>query len=125
MSTSSTVYEMGVWTKIWRGVKKVRDNQDAKLKNLAQRRGDTIGSWTYKNGWTEEWLLESGEVHRYTRRSPTPQGFKLVALGIREVEIAELGSWKEVCQVWTHGDMPRLDAFNKTGIIEHRYEWLF
>ena len=124
----ATVYEMGVWSKIWRGKKKVRGDQDALLVNLAKRRGDALGSWTYKYGWTEEWVIEqTGEIIRHTRKSPTPQGFKLVALGVRQVFISELSVWDEVCEVWTIGDMPRLDAINNTGwrTIEGRYNWLW
>ena len=132
MSTEkgTTVYEMGVWSKIWRGEKKVRGDQDAKLQNLAQRRGDTIGSWTYKYGWVEEWTVQgSGDLIRYKHVSPTPHGFKLVALGVREV--AELGegnrACKEVVEAWKHvgGEVSTEDVLNKTGIIEGQFQWLY
>ena len=119
------VYEMGVWAKIWRGKRKVRGDKDAYLHGLVERRGDTVGSWTFSKGWVEEWVCQgSGDVLRYTRRSPTKDGWVLVALGIRNVEVEELGSWKEVDEIWTHGMVSRESSFGLTGISRERYRWL-
>ena len=125
------VYEMGVWAKIWRGKRKVRGDKDAYLHGLVERRGDTVGSWTFSKGWVEEWVVEdgSGDVIRKTRASPSRDGWKLVALGIRDVDIEGLGHWKEVAEVWSQGQVSREDALKRAGpglpswMVE-RYRWL-
>ena len=119
------VYEAGVWGKIWRGKKTVRGDQEAYLHGLEMRRGDTVGSWTYSKGWVEEWVVEgSGEVLRQSRPSPIHDGWKIVALGIRDISVPELGQWKEVVEVWVQGQVNREIAIATVGIgTNHRYRW--
>ena len=122
------VYECGVWGKIWSGKRNLRGDQEAYLDGLVQRRGPTVGSWTYSRGWVEEWVVEgSGDVLRFTRASPTRDGWKVVALGIRDVEVEGLGIWKEVAEVWSQGQVSREDGMTKAGIppwMVEGYRWL-
>ena len=118
------VYEQGVWAKIWQGKRKVRGDKDAHLHGLLERRGDTVGSWTFSKGWVEEWVVEgSGDVLRFTRASPTRDGWKIVALGIRDVEVQGVGMCKEVAEVWSQGQMNREVAIDQVGIGGVRYRW--
>ena len=116
-------FEFGVWHVLWKGKKKVRDGQESRLYNLAMRRGPQIDSWTYERGWTEQWIIQgTGEVIRHTRESPF-HGWKLTALGIRDVEVEGLGSWKEVAEVWTKGEVSREAAMRMGAIAEVRFLW--
>ena len=126
------VYEWGIWGKVWRGKKKVRGDQEAYLDGLVQRRGPTVGSWTFSRGWVEEWVVEgTEEVLRFTRASPSRDGWKLVALGIRDMEGTEeetygwfLGPVKEVVEVWVQGQVDREIAIATLGMgTNHRYTW--
>ena len=45
-------------------------------------------------------------------------------MGIREVEVAELGHWKELMEVWTKGEVSREAGLTLTGISAGRFEWL-
>ena len=119
------VYEWGVWGKVWRGKKKVRGDQEAYLDGLVQRRGPTVGSWTYSRGWVEEWVVEgTEEVLRFTRVSPSRDGWKIVALGIRDISVPEVGQWKEVIEVWVQGQVNREIAIATVGVgVNHRYRW--
>jgi hypothetical protein len=106
----------------------LRGDKDAYLHGLVERRGDTVGSWTFSKGWVEEWVVEeSGDVIRETRTSPSRDGWKLVALGIRDVDIEGLGHWKEVVEVWSRGEESREDGMRKAGIppwMVEGYRWL-
>ena len=129
----ATVITYGcVWGKIWRGKKKVRGEEDAVLHGLVERRGNTVGSWTFSRGWVEEWVVDgTGEVLRFTRASPSRDGWKIVALGIRDIEGGEqetygwfLGALKEVVEVWVQGQVNREIAIATLGMgTNHRYIW--
>ena len=119
------VFEMGVWAKTWRGKKEVRGGEEARLHNVAPRRGDTVESWSYGRGWVEEWVIQRGvtqEVLRYTRVSPSRDGWRLSTLGIREVDNGS-GSCKEVAEVWTKGEINRETGLAISTICPERFQW--
>ena len=123
MSWQLPSHEFGVWTKVWQGKKQVRENKEARLHGLAMRRGNTIGSWTYEKGWTEEWIIQdTGEVLRYTRQSPF-HGWTLSGLGIRDVDMGDFGLWKEVAEVWVKREVTREAALEMSGIPPGRFRW--
>ena len=74
---------MGVWGKIWRGKKKVRAEEEALLQGLMERRGDTVGSWTWSKGWVEEWICQgSGDVLRYIIYSALSEQRWMAVIGV-------------------------------------------
>ena len=106
------------------GKKRVRGDQEAYLDGLVQRRGPTVGSWTFSRGWVEEWVVEgTEEVLRFTRASPSRDGWKIVALGIRDISVPELGQWKEVVEVWVQGQVNSEIAIATAGVGETPRRW--
>ena len=87
--TSHTVYEIGVWGKVWLGTRTLRGGKFAVLQSI-----DAGGEEDYSRGWIEEWRLEeTGEVLSFTRRSPSRDGWVLKALGNSNAE----------CPIWGGG----------------------
>ena len=125
------VYECGVWGKIWRGKRNLR-GEEAYLSGLVGRDRPTEDVETFSRGWVEEWVMEgTGQKIRFTRASPSRDGWKLVALGIRDMEGGEqetygwfLGPVKEVVEVWVQGQVDREIAIATLGRgTNHRYTW--
>ena len=82
----------------------------------------------YGSGWIETWRLEeTGEVLRYTRRSPSRDGWVLKAFGQHD------GDWTRqwgtsafmVAEVWARGPVSREDALRLSGLANREaWEWL-
>ena len=119
------VYECGVWGKIWRGKRNLRGDQEAYLSGLVGRNRPTEDVETFSRGWIEEWVMEgTGQKIRFTRASPSRDGWKIVALGIRDISVPEFGQWKEVIEVWVQGQVNREIAIATVGgTSNHRYRW--
>ena len=126
------VYECGVWGKIWRGKRNLRGDQEAYLAGLERRKRNQVEDNTYSRGWVEAWVVEgTGETIRFTRVSPSRDGWNIVALGVRDMEGTEeetygwfLGPVKEVVEVWVQGQVDREIAIATLGMgTNHRYTW--
>ena len=125
--TSHTVYEIGVWGKVWVGQRTLRGGKVAELDGL-RARGE---GGHYGSGWIETWRLEeTGEVLRYTRHSPFRDGCVLKAFGHANAECPTWGVLTEmrVVEVWTKGEVSREDAVMRSGLangdIREMWEWL-
>ena len=110
----------------------MRGDQEAYLSGLLGRNRPTEDVETFSRGWVEAWVVEgTGETIRFTRVSPSRDGWNIVALGIRDMEGGEqetygwfLGGLKEVVEVWVQGRVDREIAIATLGMgTNHRYTW--
>ena len=108
---------MGVRAKVWTGRTTLRGKRAELLR--IQAKWDSGGD--YRSGWRETWRLEeTGEVLRYTRHSPSRDGWVLKAFGQHD------GDWTRqwgtsafmVAEVWARGPVSREDAFRLSGLAD-------
>ena len=122
--TSHTVYEIGVWGKVWLGTRTLRGGKFAVLQSIDA--GGEEGD--YSRGWIEEWRLEeTGEVRSFTRRSPSRDGWVLKAFGNSNAECPIWGgdTRLRVVEVWTKGEVSKDDALMMSGLENgEMWEWL-
>ena len=103
---TDTVYEVGVWCKVWKGQRTVRGGEHATLVSVQPRArvGDEGREGDWRQGWVEVWECErSFDVMRFMRHSPTRTGWQLVALGTQQEVPDGLDTVMMVAEVWTQG----------------------
>ena len=125
---TDTVYEVGVWCKVWKGQRTVRGGEHATLVSVQPRarvesREGREEDWS--QGWVEVWVCDdSFDVMRFTRHSPTRTGWRLVALGTQH-EGQGLDSVMKVAELWAQGEVSREAGMVMSNMVNAAgWQWL-
>ena len=127
--------DFGAWGKVWRGEGRKRKGWDpAVLVGVEApyvHYGEPID---FTNGWVEMWICESGHTMRFTRQSPSHDGWVLQHLGIRDIpwdwgippwQDAPDSLW-EVAEIWVRpqGVVTMTWSGDAVGISSEGWQWL-
>ena len=132
--------DFGAWCVIWRGQgTKGKRGNPAVLVAIEPPYVHYGGLNDYSNGWVERWICNTGRTIRVTRKSPSPDGWLLQHLGVRDVlwDVADapwgIPPWddapdglREVVEIWVRpqGIVTLREVRDAVGISSEGWEWL-